>query len=267
MKYPTLRPSGCRATIVAHSPIQPSAAGTERLPGSASVWVMMTDFLPDPFLWFSHHQWGALLSGFLGAILSGLIAVGVLIWTLKTQQKQFRAQLTAQSAALDAQLKAQSDALEKQLAAQAAGIRMQAEQQAAEASKERELAARAELIVSVQELINSGDIKAQIDVCTRISNGLEKWRFELQGEADRPLWQELEHWRSVFASLVLRRYPTGEQIMLPVTGTDLLLRGAGSLLMHSLVEFRRNFDGKNWTAAEAARVLRAFRDTSLNAPE
>jgi len=37
--------------------------------------------------------------------------------------------------------------------------------------------------------------------------------------------------------------------------------------MHSLVELRRNFDGKNWTAAEAARVLRAFRDTSLKAPE
>jgi len=229
---------------------------------------MMTDFLPDPFLWFSHHQWGALLGGFLGAILSGLIAVGVLVWTLKTQQSQFRAQLTAQSAALDAQLKAQSDALEKQLAAQADGIRVQAEQQAAEASKERELAARAELIVSVQELMNSTrDLQGRLEVCTRIDNGLEKWRFELQGEEDRPLWQELEHWRSVFAGLVLQRFPTGEQIILPVHGQVLLLIGACSMLMNSLVEFRRNFDGKNWTAAESARVLRAFRDTSLKAPE
>jgi hypothetical protein len=27
---------------------------------------MLTDVLPDPFLWFSHHQWGILLAGFLG---------------------------------------------------------------------------------------------------------------------------------------------------------------------------------------------------------
>jgi hypothetical protein len=179
---------------------------------------------------------GELLSEFLGAILGGLIALGVLIWTLKTQQNQFRAQLAAQSTALDAQLKAQSNALDKQLTAQSDGIRIQAEQQASEASKERDLAARAELIVSVQELINSGgDMKTRLDMCTRISNGLEKWRFELQGEVDRPLWQELEHWIFIFASLVLRQYPSGEQLSLPLTGIDLLLANAGSLLIaHAL---------------------------------
>ncbi|GAA3310397.1 hypothetical protein GCM10017710_07000 [Arthrobacter ramosus] len=71
---------------------------------------MLTELISDPFLWMSHHQWGDLLAGILGAISSGLIAVWVLRRTLKTQRNQFRAHLTAQSEGLDAQLKAQAEA-------------------------------------------------------------------------------------------------------------------------------------------------------------
>jgi hypothetical protein len=176
--------------------------------------------------------------------------------TLKTQGIQFRAQLTAQSGALDAQLRAQAETLETQLAAQAA-----------QASKERELAARAELIVSVHAFLGSSrDTHARGEACTRISNGLEKWRFELQSEEDRPLWLELDNWRSVLNGLMSRRYPTGDQVMLPVTGYELLLSSAGAQLMNALIEFRRNFACRNWTAEEIARVLREFRNTSLKAP-
>lgn len=229
---------------------------------------MLTNLFPDPFLWISHHQWGDLLGGILGAIFSGLIAVWVLRRTVKTQRRQFHAQLIAQSDGLEAQLKAQREALEKQLDAQANGILEQAERQAAHASKERELAARAELIGSVQEFQGSiGDVRKLVETCAPITNGLEKWRFELQAKEDQPLWLELDHWRSVLYGLAVRRYPTGEEIVLPSVGYELLVSSAGAHLMHALVEFRRNFDGKNWTAEETARVLRTFRNVSLTAPE
>ncbi|KRE76663.1 hypothetical protein [Arthrobacter sp. Soil761] len=228
---------------------------------------MLTNLLPDPFLWISHHQWGDLLSGILGAIFSGLIAVWVLKRTLKTQRRQFSAQIMAQSEGLEAQLEAQRNALEKQLDAQADGIMQQAEQQAAQASKERELAARAQLIDSVHAFQASiGDVRRLVETCAPITNGLEKWRFELQAEEDQALWQELGYWRSVLNGLAVRRYPSGEQIMLPAAGYETLLNSAAAQLLHALIEFRRNFDGKNWNAHETARVLRNFREVSLTAP-
>jgi hypothetical protein len=72
---------------------------------------------------------------------------------LRTQRNQFQTQLDTQAGALD-----------KQLAAQADGIREQAARQSALASQERELAARAELLVSVQEK----------PIGNRIAAGLER---------------------------------------------------------------------------------------------
>ncbi|MGO4650222.1 hypothetical protein AB4068_00855 [Arthrobacter sp. 2RAF22] len=214
---------------------------------------MLTDFIPDPWL-FTQHQWGILLGGFVGAALSALIAVGVLFWTLRTQRKHLDAQLVAQSASLDAQLKAQAHALETQL-----------EAQAGEASKQRELAARAELIVAVQELQNRpGDLSSRLEVCSRIANGIERMRFELHTAVDQPLWTELFSWRIVFRHLTFRTLNGEVPGTLTPRVADQLLMSASAQLLNALVEFRRNVDGKNWTAAEVARVLREFRMTSLS---
>lgn len=67
---------------------------------------MLTSQFPDPWLGFSHHQWGILLSG----IIAGLIAVIGVAGTLAVQWHVFRAQLAAQSVALETQLGAQRDA-------------------------------------------------------------------------------------------------------------------------------------------------------------
>ncbi|MCX2746882.1 hypothetical protein OOZ51_03520 [Arthrobacter sp. MI7-26] len=67
---------------------------------------MLTSQLPDPWLGFSHHQWGILLSG----IIAGLIAVAGVAVTLAVQWHVFRAQLAAQSATVETQLNAQRDA-------------------------------------------------------------------------------------------------------------------------------------------------------------
>lgn len=67
---------------------------------------MLTSLLPDPWLGFSLHQWGILLSG----IIAGLIAVFGVVITLVVQWKVFRGQLAAQSATLETQLNAQRDA-------------------------------------------------------------------------------------------------------------------------------------------------------------
>lgn len=67
---------------------------------------MLTSQLPDPWLGFSHHQWGILVSG----IIAGLIAVVGVVVTLVVQWRVFRGQLAAQSDALETQLHAQRDA-------------------------------------------------------------------------------------------------------------------------------------------------------------
>ncbi|MFJ3957715.1 hypothetical protein [Arthrobacter sp. NPDC090010] len=47
------------------------------------------EMVGDPVLGFSKKQWGGLLSGVLGAVVGAVAAVGVLVATLSSQQKQF----------------------------------------------------------------------------------------------------------------------------------------------------------------------------------
>lgn len=237
---------------------------------STSTGFRFDQVIPDPLAGFTKHQWGALLSGFTGAGLSAVIAYLAFKRTLDQQRRQFSTQARADEDRLEQQLAAQREQLDQQLLAQEESMRQQLAAtnaqitaNAREAAKERELAARAELLSAVLELHEyRAGFQAISEAGRRYRTSIEKWRFELVAEEDQELQNELAMWRGVLPAMAFTIFESERQ-------------GKGSQGLNEFEKATYEFeqaviraarpvftaeDRRGWTTQQIAVRLRQVRD-------
>lgn len=129
--------------------------------------------------------------------------------------------------------------------------------QAGEASKERELAARAELIALVLDLAANSKSDRIDELCRRISAAIHRWGFELDGPDGADLRLELGSWGEHLRDCAwAASYESGLKEDHEV---DQWFAVACELLVSAATNFNRHADGALWDASEIAMRLRAHR--------
>lgn len=153
-------------------------------------------------IWISCGTWIALWNGSIGALVGAAVAAFAIIKTIRTQRHLFQVQLSRNYTATQLADRKRNAELNKQLKAQRDDVTLQLEFQAAEASRQREIAAIADLVATgnamvkrfeqgrttIEELILQGD------------SAVVRWRMEMN---HRGLAEEIWSWPHLLGTLAL----------------------------------------------------------------
>lgn len=163
----------------------------------------------DPgFLGLSEAWWQQLLNGSLGAMAGAVVAVVAIVATIGTQRRLFAIERAeTYTANLLADRKRKAD-LDRQLTAQREDVREQIAVQIIEASRQREIAAMADLLRGANQSLRqyAGGHDAIKELLVSMDFAAIRWSFEV---ADEELAEEIEHWPNFLALLASHVYDTG----------------------------------------------------------
>lgn len=159
-------------------------------------------------LGLSEVWWQQLLNGALGALVGALVAVVAIVATIRTQRRLFaveRAEAYTANLLADRKRKAE---LDRQLAAQREDVREQIQVQITEASRQREVAAIADVVGGANELEKrfSEGIHVIKGILVSMESAAIRWSFEIR---DKDLAREVERWPEFLATLAAHAHTSG----------------------------------------------------------
>lgn len=158
---------------------------------------------PSPvFLGLTESWWQELFSGALGALIGAGVAAIAIIVTIRTQRQLFaieRAEVYTATLLADRKRKAE---LDRQLRAQRDDVMGQLAMQAAEASKEREIAAMADLVAGADQMRKKfvRGLPVIEDTLFDMQAAGQRWSLEIK---DKALSREIQEWPDFIGFLAL----------------------------------------------------------------
>lgn len=181
------------------------------------------------FMNITTDNWAILWGAFIGAVLTGGAAAWVAMRVLRKTRED-----------------------------QAALTKTQLEEQRREAAKEREIAARAELIGLLSEFGFSFRRGVTIDygeLSRRIDTVIQRWRMNLDGIEDAEMRTELQAWAGKFIRLQIIAAPD------PLHGAgQAMLHGALDQLQAIAINYRETVGATVLTSETTASRLKGLRD-------
>lgn len=161
---------------------------------------------PSPvFLGLTESWWQELFSGTLGALVGATVAAIAIIVTIRTQRQLFaieRSEVYTATLLADRKRKAE---LELQLRAQREDVMRQLAVQAAEASKEREIAAMADLVAGADQMRKKfvRGLPVIEDTLFDLQAAGQRWSLEIQ---DKALSREIQEWPEFIGFLAIHAF-------------------------------------------------------------
>lgn len=148
-------------------------------------------FVCGDALWISCGTWIAFWNGAIGALVGALVAVLAIVKTIGTQRQLFAIERAeAYTANLIAERRRKAE-LDRQLESQRADVQLQLDVAAQEASRQRELAAIADLMATLHEiwwrLEDHPDSERSQDRLMRARAAASRWGLEASFEEHRVL--------------------------------------------------------------------------------
>lgn len=156
-------------------------------------------------LWISCGTWIAFWNGAIGASVGATVAVVAIVRTIRTQRQLFAVERAQNYTATQLAEKKRRDELDLQLKAQREDIRLQLEFQASEASRQRELAAIADLVAAAHAMMKRyrQGVQAIEELILQGDSAIMRWRMEVTHQG---LVDELWPWSHFLGNLALRLF-------------------------------------------------------------